>query len=254
MDMTDARTLAYINMFGILGAIENLCDLAPEAKDILKNKKPVRVGLFVKGGPNGVLTFKNGKARMECGVAPCDIRLSFSSCEKFNGMIDGTVTPIPTKGYTKIFFLLKQFLPLTDLLNKYLRPEPEDLKDEAFFNISTSVMFYLISVAISQIGNKDEIGRFSASNMVDGEIYMGIKDGPAATIRVKDHHLVTVKAPCEKPRAMMEFTSMKLARDLFDGNVNAVACVGSGEIRMGGMMSMVDNLNRILDRVGLYLA
>ena len=36
MTMTDSRTLAYINMFGILGAIENLCDLAPEAKDILK--------------------------------------------------------------------------------------------------------------------------------------------------------------------------------------------------------------------------
>ena len=47
---------------------------------------------------------------------------------------------------------------------------------------------------------------------------------------------------------------MKLARDLFDGNVNALACIGSGDIRMGGMISMVDNVNRILDRVALYLA
>ena len=52
----------------------------------------------------------------------------------------------------------------------------------------------------------------------------------------------------------MEFDSIKLARDLFDGKVNSVACVGEGKIRMGGMISMVDNMNRILDLVGLYLA
>ena len=30
-------------------------------------------------------------------------------CEKFNGVIDGTVTPVPLKGLTKIGFLLKTF-------------------------------------------------------------------------------------------------------------------------------------------------
>ena len=52
----------------------------------------------------------------------------------------------------------------------------------------------------------------------------------------------------------MEFESIELARDLFDGNVNAVACIGTGSIEMKGMISMIDNLNRLLDRVALYLA
>lgn len=52
----------------------------------------------------------------------------------------------------------------------------------------------------------------------------------------------------------MEFESCRLAHQLFDGQVNAVACIGSAQIRMRGMTSMLDNLNRILDRVGLYLA
>ena len=42
--------------------------------------------------------------------------------------------------------------------------------------------------------------------------------------------------------------------DLFDGKVNAVVCVGEGKVRIGGMVSQVDNVNRILDRVALYLA
>ena len=41
---------------------------------------------------------------------------------------------------------------------------------------------------------------------------------------------------------------MDLARDLFDGKINAVACIGMGAITMKGMISMIDNMNRLLDR------
>jgi len=52
----------------------------------------------------------------------------------------------------------------------------------------------------------------------------------------------------------MRFADLRTARDLFDGRINAVAAVGEGKVRIGGMISQVDNLNRILDRVSLYLA
>ena len=33
-----------------------------------------------------------------------------------------------------------------------------------------------------------------------------------------------------------------------------MACIGRKEITVGGVISMLDNVNRILDRVALYLA
>ena len=251
---TDAKTLAYINMYGVLGTLENLCELDPNARALLKNKKPVSIAFTVKGGPSATITFKNGRCRMEDGVADdATVKLPFSSCEKFNGLIDGTVTPIPSKGFTKVFFLLKQFMPLTDLLSKYMQPDPADLEDEEFFNISTQLMFYTISVAIAQIGNNDEIGKFSASHMEDGDVMLSIGGGPKATIMVRDHRLLTIKKATDTPRAMMEFENIKMARDLFDGNINAMGALSEGKVNVGGLISMVDNLNRILDRVGLYL-
>ena len=242
-------------MYAIFGTLENLCELDENARALLKNKKPISIGFDVKNGPAATLYFKNGYCRLEDGCNPkCTIKLPFSSCEKFNGMIDGTVTPIPTKGLIHIGFLLKSFMPLTDLLTKYLRPDPKDLEDKEFFTISTKLMFYLITVALSQIGNRDEIGKFSAHLIPDGDIKMGITGGPAAVIRVRDHHMVTIKKAPESYRAIMEFTSIELARDLFDGKVNSVACIGEGTIIMGGMINMIDNVNRILDRVSLYLA
>ncbi|MBQ4626334.1 MAG: hypothetical protein IJB45_03685, partial [Clostridia bacterium] len=114
--MIDQKTLAYINLYGVLGTLENLCELAPEASGLLTNKKPIAIGFEVKGGPTATITFANGRCRMEQGCAKCDVKLPFSSCEKFNGLIDGTGTPIPSKGFLHIKFLLNDFTKLTDLL------------------------------------------------------------------------------------------------------------------------------------------
>ena len=252
--MTDAKTLAYINMYAILGAIENLCELDEEASNLAKTKKPVSIGLDVTGGPSATLTFQNGRCRMEQGIENCDVLLPFANCEKFNGMIDGTVTPIPLKGYTKIGFLLSKFMPLTDILTKYLRASEEDLKDDKFFEISTKLMFYVITVALSQIGNNDEIGKFSASFIPDGIIDVSIKDCVSATIRVKDNHMVTIKQKPDSYRSQMQFCDIRVARDLFDGKINAIASIGEGLVEMHGLINMIDNVNRILDRVALYLA
>ncbi|MBQ8163114.1 MAG: hypothetical protein IJZ93_01930 [Clostridia bacterium] len=251
--MKDNRTLSYINLFAILGAIPKLCQECDEARRLIENDE-ISIGFSVKNGPRATLIFDKGECKMVEGIEKCNIKLSFSKPEKFNGMIDGTVTPIPSKGFTKIGFLLKKFIPLTDLLSKYLRASEDDLKDEKFFKTSTLVMFYVITEAMSQIGNQDKVGMFSASNIVDGIARITIKGEESAYIVCDDHKLKTVHLHIDDYTSYMEFADINLARALFDGKVNAVSAVGLGNVRIGGMVSMVDNLNRILDRVSYYLA
>ena len=184
----------------------------------------------------------------------CDIRLHFSSCKKFNGMIDGTVTPIPRKGLLRVGFLLKKFMPLTDILEKYLRASEDDLKNKEFFKTSTLLMFNVITEAVSQIGNYDKVGKVSASNIIDGYAKIEIKGYESAFISADNQILTTHHKDTEDFDAYMTFESLELARDLFDGRINSLAAVGLGQIRVGGMVSMMDNINRILDRVSFYLA
>ena len=251
---TDQRTMAFINLYGVLGTLEELCALDSHAKDILGEKR-IAVGFQVSGGPSATLTFDHGACTFSEGVERCDIKLPFSTPEKFNGMIDCTVTPFPSKGLTKVRFLTKEFIALTDQLTKYLRASEEELKDPAFFQTSTTLMFYTIASAISQIGNEDRIGQASASYIPDGVIQLSIKGGPTAMIEAKNHRLKTIKQPgTQAVSARMEFGSMEIARDLFEGRRNSLACIGTGEICLGGRVPMLDNMNRILDRVALYLA
>jgi hypothetical protein len=259
--MKDPVTLAYINMYGILGALCDLCAFSPEAKALavdenLPGKKPVRVGFAVRNGPAMTLAFEGGNCTMEDGAERCDIKLPFAACEKFNGLIDGTVTPFPSKGFTRLKFLTENFVRLTKILEGYLRPAPDTLKDETFFCASTTIMFFLIAQAVARIGNHDRIGRFTASNLADGTVVLSIAGAAPlqAAITVKDHALSMSRVIPERYHAIMEFSNIHLARDLFDGKVSALGCVGQGLISMRGNLGMLDNINRILDRVAVYLA
>lgn len=252
--MKDTTVLARCNLYAVLGAIPHLLKLDPEAAALVA-KKNVKVGFSVKNGPKATLIFKNGEAEMVKGTEGCSIKLWFPSPEKFNALIDGAGTPIPVSGFHHIGFLLKEFTKLTDILSAYLRPEPEKLADPVFFERSTTLMLYVIGRAIVQIGNHDKVGMFSASNITDGKIKLGIGQDLAVAIHCQENHLLFNPAPNHRGvTSSMTFADLKTARDLFDGNINAIAAVGMGQVRISGMVSQVDNINRILDRVAIYLA
>lgn len=88
---------------------------------------------------------------------------------------------------------------------------------------------------------------------MDGEISLGIRDAAYVTISVRDHRFTTVKTRAEKPRAIMEFADLDLAAGLFFGKVSTINEMCRGTIYLRGMISMLDNVNRILDRVSVYL-
>ena len=128
------------------------------------------------------------------------------------------------------------------------------MRERAFFEESTILTMYTVAGAISALANNDPISKLSASYTVDGDVSLGIKDAVKLTIRVKDHHFTTIKQPSEKPRVIMEFADIDLAHGLFTGTASTLDEMCRGTIYLSGMISMADNLNRILDRVSLYLA
>lgn len=251
--MKDERVLAHCNLFGVLGAIPTLLELDADAAKLIEGKR-IAVGFQIKDGPRATLSFANGKAEMREGLDKCSIRLYFSSCKKFNDMIDGKGFPLPISGFWNIGFLLGAFIKLTDILSAYLRPEPKKLEDPVFFERSTVLMLHVIAGAVAEVGNYDKVGRFSASNIVDGVIRLTVGDNYAVGVRAEDHHLTAIHGDPGEGFSEMRFDDLTTARELFDGKINAVAAVGMGKVRIGGMISQVDNVNRILDRVSLYLA
>ena len=253
--MTDTKAMAYVNMYGVLGALENLCELDGEARAVLAElKKPISLCFCVKDGPCCTFHFTREGCRMTEGDAGCSCKMSFSSAEAFNELINNAKPGFPVKRPIQVIsFLLGTFTKLTDRLDAVLRPSEEAMADREFFEKSTVLTLYTIAGAVSALANNDPISRISADYTVDGDISLGIKDVAYVTLMVKDKHFTTIKQRCESPRAEMEFASIDLAAGLFAGNVSTINEMCRGTIRLRGMISMLDNVNRILDRVSVYL-
>ena len=97
--MKDTRAMAYVNMYGVLGALENLCALDAVAREILAAlKRPVSLCFDVKDGPCCTFHFSREGCRMEEGRANCTCRMRFSSPEAFNALIDRSKPGLPVKG------------------------------------------------------------------------------------------------------------------------------------------------------------
>ena len=252
MSSIDQKTLAYVNLYGILGALTVLCEQAPEAPRILGNSG-CSIGFAVKDGPQATFTFVGGRCLLREGVEDCTMKIPFSSCERFNGMMEGTVKPIPSKGFGKLPFLLRRFKKLTDLLNAYLDPTEEQLTDPEFLRRSTVILFRVIAASAAAVANHDPVGRFSASNMPDGTLKLEIAGTCKAALTVQDHALTCSPKVPKDYSAYMQFADIETARALFDGKLNAVAAVGLGTVRIGGMIPLADNLNRLLSRAEPYL-
>ena len=251
----EPKAMAYVNMYGVLATLENLCEIDSEAKAVCASlKKPVSICFDVSDGPCCTFHFTKDGCSMSEGSYGCTCKMSFSSPEKFNALIDDSKPGMPTKNIAQVLsFLLGPFTKLTDRLTKLLMPSEEDLKNRAFFEESTILTFYTIAGAISALANSDSISQQSALYTVDGDVQMGITDVCYATLRVRDHKFTTIKEKPDTPRAIMEFNSIDLAAGLFNGTASTMAELCAGNIYMAGMLSMVDNLNRILDRVAAYL-
>ena len=184
----------------------------------------------------------------------CTCKMKFASPQKFNALIDDSKPGIPAKNPVQVLsFLLGPFTKLTDILTKYLMPSEEDLKNREFFEKSTVLTMYTIGGAICALANNDKISMLSASYIVDGDIQMGITDACYVTIRARDHKLELIKEKPDTPRAVMEFKTIDLANALFNGTASTMAELCAGNIHMAGMINMIHNINRILDRVAFYL-
>lgn len=251
--MKDQTALAYINMFAVLKDLEMLCELDKDAKALASPKTPVSIGFNVGNGPLATLNFAEGKCTMTDGLSG-QIKLKLANCEAFNLMVDGKKNPTPYAGFTKLKFLLNDFTKLTDLLNKYLRAEEKELQDRAFFEKSTTMMFYLVANALSAIGNYDRIGKISAAKIPDGSISMEISGGPCAEIVVKDGHMTTYNRKAASPRSYMIFADYDTARGLFDGTTESMSALAESKLIMKGFIPMIEHLNMIMSRVAVYLA
>lgn len=251
------RTQAFVNFYAAIGTLEKFVELDPKAKEIA-SKRNLSIRFNVKDGPDGVITFNDGKVTVEeYDGRRVSIHLYCKTPELFNAVVDGKGMPLPLKGLFKtLSFMGKPTSPfnvLTAEMSSIMREAKYTDGTEAK-DMSTILSFYAMASAIAAIGNVDKIGKIAGARIPDGEIALKIEGAAEATIIKKDGKLTCVKAPAKNPRAFMVFADMETASGLITNTLDSMSCLSTGKLAMSGYIPMLDNLNKILNLVPKYLS
>lgn len=250
--MNDPTTLSYINLFAVLGALEDLCRLDPKARAILA-QTDISVTFITRGGPEGTLIVDKGTCRMEPGTRTGQIRLYLSSPDKLNAMMQGKATPLPLKGFTKLRFLTGPFAALTKRLEEVMRPDEAHLKDPAFRAMHTEMILHVAVAALVEVANHDPALRAWAQAMPDGVIALSIAKGPALSVEKRDGRLRFHRGSISPPRARMEFCDIDAAFDVLSGRSDSFSAIATERLSLSGFIPMLDALEKLLTRAGIYL-
>jgi hypothetical protein len=251
----DPRVRAHINLFAVLGALGVLASRADEAKAVLESlDAPTSVSFKVRGLPPHAYTFAQDGVTPGGTKGARRVTLAFRSASHFNAMVDGAAQPIPLAGPRGLKFLTGPFTELTEVLGAYLKPSTNDMADGRFMETSTILTLHVAVAAIAQVANEDRSGRFSARSIPDGDIALEVGDQIDLRLRALDHRLTfDASTPTTPARAALRFADLDTAGDILSGRASALGSICDGTLGMRGFIPMVDNVSRILDRVGHYL-
>jgi len=250
--MKNALILARCNLFGVMRNLEVLGSLDQGFQDLARRRE-MTVQFIVKGGPLGHLSFNGGTVVMKEGRGRSRIILSFTSPDHFNRMVEGKANPLPLKGFTRLKFLTGPFTEMTGLLEKYLRPDEEALKDPVKFKASTILTAYTAFFSLVEIANHDPVGRACARAIPDGTIQIGINGGPGIQIHAQGGTLRAERGYAAKPRAILSFRDLTSAHAVLNGCADTFTALALGDMEMRGFIPMIEHMNPILEMVSLYL-
>ncbi|MBN2157670.1 MAG: hypothetical protein JW776_16605 [Candidatus Lokiarchaeota archaeon] len=248
----DQYTLAYINLNAVIKSIVHLYELDKEIKDLVGDRN-IAIQFIVRKGPSALLKFENGKCTFLEGRHKNDVLLFFVSPIHFNNMINGKSNPIPLKGFIKLGFLTKEFNTITKKLEYYLRPTRDLLENENYAKINTILAFYTAFNALCQVANTDEVGKYTAKRLSDGNALATIGTSEKVYIEVKKHTLKTYIGEPEKVHARMEFVDYETASGMLNDTVDAYSCIGSKRLKLSGYIPLLEDLNALLYQTSMYL-
>lgn len=244
---------AYINMKGVLRSLTYLCDLDAQASDIVKDAD-LTVQFCVRNGPAARLSFIKGKCSFEDGKGKSDIKLYFSSPQKFNNLMDGKGMPMILKGFTKLKFLLKDFSQLTKRMEYFLRPVPDTAQDEKFKEISTLLTFYTAFNSLPEIGMHDPVGEKIIAHAASGQL-CALVENTAHMVRAKVEKgsMKTLDSSDGSPEIKLVFSDLKTVSDVFNGRSDFLSAIGFGDVKMSGYIPVMQAVEHLVPLLAGYL-
>ncbi len=246
---------ARLNLNAVLRNLEALPALDPEAAELIR-EWTVSIRFGIRNEMSARVCFKGGACQYQAdSPEPADVSLFFWSGAHLNAMFENSANPIPLKGFRRLGFLKNEFPRLTQRLEHFLKPTDELLDDSDYVRVNTTLTLYTAVFAACELARLDPIAKAVAQQTPAGALQFSIlPDGPHAYVVYDGRGNMTAgRGRAENPVASITLRDLQVASLLFNGRLDSFGAVALGDVKLKGLIPMIDNTNLILDRIPLFL-
>ena len=246
--------LARLHLHAVLPRLGDLVGLDREARAIAGDWS-AKIQLSVFRGPAAHLAFDHGRVtHHRTGALPPSLGLSFHSCAALNTMFQGgKAVPIPWFGVWRIG-LIKGFTALSARLDHLLKDPDLHRDDPVLFPLVVRLMAHTAFDGVSVLAEHDPHCAPMAGRIADGVAVMRIRDTDiAVSMTVRGGRFMPSMGEASNPNVILEFKDLDTAYELFQGRLEAMAALGSGDVKITGLIPMFDEMSAMMDVLGRYL-
>ena len=247
--------LSRLYLGAVLPCLSDLADQDASVRDILGEARGSIV-FMILGGPSATLRLERGAVTWQAGVgrAPTVI-LAFLGDRHLNAFFSGTkwAQPLPLWGGWRVGLLMR-FSKLARRLEQVLDGAPEVLDSAAGRRLHARLLLMVAGLALRPLAEGDAPTRALMRTLPQGLASFTIAGEPRATVWFEHgSNQVGWSEPPRRPEVCVVFSDVATAYAAMREEIDTLAAVGAGRIRVDGLVPLADGLNAAMERLRVYL-
>ena len=251
---------AVLSRLYLSAVLPCLTDLAEQDGAVVDDLGQLRASIvfLILGGPAATMRLQSGHIAWEngCGRNPSVILL-FLGDRHLNAFFSGKkwAAPLPVWGCWRVG-LLARFSKLAQRLEAVLDGAPQVLNSAAGRRLHARLSLITAGLALHALAEGDATARTILCSLPPGLASFTIAGEPRCTVWF-DHgsadNQVGWGDPPRRPDVCIVFADIATAYGALRQEIDTLAAVGSGQIRVEGLVPLADGLNVAMERLRVYL-
>lgn len=246
---------AEIYLRAVLPTLTDLVELDTKAKEIIGNKK-IKILFNLRNGSRSLISIENGAIKSVINPPDsADIHLFFVSPEHAIGVFEQGKLPIILKGIFKISFLRNEFDSLSKRLEYFLKPSGTFTREER--KISVLLQFKFALRAGEVLGELEPTSQAILKNTPPGILMIKVEDiGAEAYFGNIGGKWRYIEKPDDKYKvtSILSLKNLETAEAMLVNKLDTFSALGLGNMRICGLIPLIDNVGLVLGRINLYVS
>jgi len=253
----DPAVLSRLYLSAVLPCLTALAAHDPQAHEILGEAR-ASIVLRIIAGPAATVRFRDGEVAWQDGTASgASVVLLFLGDRHLNAFFSGNrwAVPLPIWGGWRVA-LLARFSRLAARLEAIMDGHPEVLADVAGRRLHARLSLIAAGLGLHSLAAGDATAREALRHVPHGLASFTIAGEHNATVWF-DHGSTDCVAGWGPPPRPSDVSIIFVDADTAYGamreEIDTLAAVGAGRIKVDGLVPLADGLNFVMERLGVYL-